>query len=167
MTAAAMSALVKASTVGISLEQGREGDGAACLLWRGPRGAMTEDLNTDLTANKGDFLEHFKAGCATVIMAAVSSAYDHLGKSYLHAENYQQGNSRLERFLSALTAWESRIYDAIAALASLRSENFRDDCGAESPVTVPTTLGQLICSACARTDAIAVRRAGPQRRLSP
>ena len=60
MTAAATAALARANVLGISLALGRERDGAACLLWRGPRGAMTEDLKADLTANKAELLAHLK-----------------------------------------------------------------------------------------------------------
>jgi hypothetical protein len=158
---------------------------------------MTEDLKADLTASKADLMEHLKAERKAEIMAEFSSACERLGKHYPDAEDeglpeierqlqdlyavierlewevdtaavaYHRGSGSLQRFLSALAAWERGIVDGVAALAVIRSGKLCTDCGAESPVTVLTTLGQRICSACSRSDAIAVRRVGPQRRLSP
>lgn len=197
MTAAATAVLARANVLGISLVLGKGRDGTACLLWRGPRGAMTEDLKADLTASKADLMEHLKAERKAEIMAEFSSACERLGKHYPDAEDeglpeierqlqdlyavierlewevdtaavaYHRGSGSLQRFLSALAAWERGIVDGVAALAVIRSGKLCTDCGAESPVTVLTTLGQRICSACSRSDAIAVRRVGPQRRLSP
>src|ERR1039457_4398515 len=195
MTVGATAALERAAVLGILLALGRARDGAACLLWRGPKGVMTEDLKAALTANKADLLEHLKAERKTEIMTAFSSAYDRLGTSYPHAENeglpeierqlldlyavierlewevntaavaYHRGSGSLQRFLSALAAWELGIVDGVAALVAVRSGKLCDDCGAESPVTVLTTLGQRFCYACARSNS--VRGAGPPRRLSP
>ena len=213
MTAAATAVLARANVLGISLVLGKGRDGTACLLWRGLRGAMTEDLKADLTASKADLMEHLKAERKAEIMAEFSSACERLGKHYPDAEDeglpeierqhypdaedeglpeierqlqdlyavierlewevdtaavaYHRGSGSLQRFLSALAAWERGIVDGVAALAVIRSGKLCTDCGAESPVTVLTTLGQRICSACSRSDAIAVRRVGPQRRLSP
>ena len=130
-------------------------------------------------------------------MTAFSSAYDRLGKDYPQSEDeglpevgcqaadlfavverlewevdsaavaYLRGSGSLQRFLSAMTAWERGVVDGVAALAGMRSGKLCTDCGAETPVTVLTTLGQRICSACVRADAVATRGAGPPRRLSP
>jgi hypothetical protein len=80
---------------------------------------------------------------------------------------YRKGSGSLQRFLPALTAWELGICEALAAPAVVRSVRLCTDCGAGSPVTVPTMLGQRIFAACARADAVVARGAGPPRRLSP
>ena len=197
MTAGATAVLAKVNVLGISLALGRARDGAACLRWHGPTGAMTEDLKADLAANKADLLEHLKAERQAEIMAALWSACDRIGKNYPRAEDeglpeierqlpdlyavlerlewevdtaavaYRRGSGSLQRFLSALAAWERGILDAVAALAGIRSGKLCTDCGAESPVTLVTTLGQRFCSTCARANAVAVRGAGPPWRRSP
>ena len=80
---------------------------------------------------------------------------------------YQWGGGGLLSLRSSRTARERDICDAVTAPSAIRNAKVYADCGAKSTLTVLATFDQGIFSACTRADPIAVRRAGPQRWLSP
>lgn len=197
MTSGAAAVLAKARLLGVSLFP-RNAEGAAGeIAWRGPRGAMTEELKAELATNKSALLAHLQAERDAEIAAAVGLAYQRLGKLYpggddvglpevgrllpdlaevivrlewqvdTAAARYRRGDLPSQDFLKDVSAWEEAVVEALGALVATMVGTRCCDCGAEAPVTLLTTLGQRICSRCARGDADAVRRTGRAGRPLP
>jgi hypothetical protein len=197
MTAAASFVLARAKALGISLDLSRAADDSPCIVWGGPKGRMTAELKADMLANKSDLVGHLRDERKAATMAAFAGAYARIGKTYSDADNaglpeverqlpdlftcveklefeaevaagaYREGRGSLQDFVFALETWAEGVLDAVAALTNMRGGKLCNECGSEAPVTLVTTLGQRICSKCARPNAVAARRSGPPRRLSP
>ena len=197
MSVAAEAVLARAGAAGVSLTLGWGADGCPCVVWRGPKGAMTEELRAALWAAKTDLVGHLRAERKADVTPAFAPAYARLGEVYPNADDAGlrevgrrlpdlfvgverlefetgvvavaclEGRRGRQSFESALAAWKCGEVDAVAALASVRGGKTCSDCGAEAPVTVVTSLGQRLCSRCARADSGRTSQNAPRRRPRP